>query len=297
VDKATGPHIITIWWLAIRPKTLSLSWVPVLVSSSLAFSEQGQFSWLVMLTAVLAAILIQIGTNLHNDAKDFERGVDRPDRQGPVRVTAIGWLQANQVRNAAYMAFGLAFIIGLYLIWIGGWIIFILGIASIVAGLAYTGGPRPIAYGMFGEIFVFLFFGVAAVVGTYYLHTHQISWTSMATGAAFGLLAAAVLTVNNYRDIYSDKLVGKITLPIYIGEAATRIEYAGLMILPFVLIIPSGIKQPWALILAYLTLPGALWLVIRFFKTPPSPACNDLLARTAQLQLIFGLLLGIGYLI
>lgn len=289
------PSTAIVWWLAIRPKTLSLSWVPVLVGASLAWAEHGHIAWLATIIACLSALLIQIGTNLHNDAKDWERGIDRADRQGPQRVTAMGWLTAKQVLKAAYIAFFIAFVLGLYLIWVGGTFILLLGGLSIVAGLSYTGGPRPIAYGSFGEIFVFLFFGLGAVTGTYYLSVGNVSWQAIAIGAAMGLFASAVLTMNNYRDIYSDQIVGKVTLAIHIGPHATRIVYALSLLIPFLLIAWPGITRPW-LFLTWLSLPMALLLIFNLFETVPSPQCNSLLARTAQLQLIFGLLLSIGYL-
>jgi len=295
--KATPrPSNFIVWWLAVRPKTLSLSWVPVLVASSLAWHEHKQIAWLATAVACCAALLIQIGTNLHNDAKDWERGIDRPDRQGPQRVTAMGWITATRVLTAAYLAFALALILGLYLIWVGGLFILLLGILSIASGLAYTGGPLPIAYGRFGEIFVFLFFGLGAVIGTYYLSTGTVSWNALTLGTIMGCFAAAVLTVNNYRDMYSDQRVGKNTLAIYIGPNATRILYTLLLIIPFILIIRHGINKP-TLFFTWLTLPRALYLISKIFHTPPSPACNLLLANTVQLQLAFGLLLSIGYLI
>lgn len=290
------PATAIVWWLAVRPKTLSLSWVPVLVGASLAWQEYGAINWLASFIACVSAILIQIGTNLHNDVKDWERGIDRADRQGPQRVTAMGWLTVKQVLSAAYAAFFIAFVLGLYLIWIGGLFILLLGVFSIASGLAYTGGPRPIAYGYFGELFVFLFFGLGAVIGTYYLNVGNVSWNSIVLGAVIGLFASAVLIVNNYRDLYSDQAVGKVTLAVRIGPNAIRIVYALSLLLPFIFIAGLGMVWPW-LFLTWLALPMAVVLIFNMFKIPPSPACNMLLARTAQLQLIFGLLLSISCLI
>lgn len=293
MSKIRPPNVV-VWWLAIRPKTLSLSLVPVLVGASVAWNEHGSIAWLATFVACLSALLIQIGTNLHNDAKDWERGIDRADRQGPERVTAMGWLTAKQVLNAAYLSFIMALVLGLYLIWIGGVFILLIGTLSIVAGLAYTGGPSPIAYGSLGELFVFLFFGLGAVTGTYYLSVGNVSWNAIIIGAAMGFFAAAVLTINNYRDLNSDKSVGKLTLAIYIGPYATRILYALLLLMPFFLIAWHGMKKP-LLFITWLAMPMALRLIFTLFKTVPSPACNSLLARTAQLQLLFGLLLSISY--
>ena len=287
------PSSLVVWWLAIRPKTLSLSLVPVIVGASLAWREQGQVAWLPVWVAALAAILIQIGTNLYNDAEDFERGADTAERLGPTRVTAAGWLSGRQVRRAAQAAFFMAFLLGIYLVWVGGVFILALGLASIAAGLAYTGGSRPIAYSGLGEVFVFLFFGIAAVMGIYYLSTGLLTWSALAAACAVGSLAAAVLAVNNYRDLDSDRAAGKITLAVRIGRRAARHEYALLLLAPFALIVPlAGLGTlAW---LPLLVLPWALWLIVRFYRTPPSPAFNELLARTAQLQLAFGLLLSVG---
>jgi 1,4-dihydroxy-2-naphthoate polyprenyltransferase len=290
------PSAPGVWWLAIRPNTLSLSVVPVLVGSSLAWHEQGWLAWPAAIAAALAAMLIQIGTNLHNDAADFERGADGANRLGPPRATAAGWLNPAQVRAAAYGAFIFAFLLGIYLVWVGGVFILALGLLSIASGLAYTGGPKPIAYSGLGELFVFLFFGIAAVMGSYYLSTKQVSWSALAAAAALGLLAAAVLTVNNYRDLDSDRLAGKITLAVRIGRRATRVEYALLLLAPFALVSPIALDHPPAL-LPWLALPLALWLVARFYLIPSGSALNALLARTAQLQLAFGLLLSVGLIV
>ena len=153
------------WLLAIRPKTLGISIAPVVAGTSLAWAETAQINWLVAIAALTGALLIQIGTNLHNDAADFERGADSGDRLGPARATAQGWFTATQVKNAAFLAFSLAFVPGVYLVWVGGWPIVILGLVSLAAGYSYTGGRKPIAYSASGEVFVFIFFGLAATAG------------------------------------------------------------------------------------------------------------------------------------
>lgn len=287
---------LRIWWLAIRPKTLSISVVPVLVGTALAWSEQQQIAWAPMLVALFAAMLIQTGTNLHNDAADFERGADNGDRVGPPRVTALGLASARAVHRAASLCFLLAFLLGIYLVWVGGWPILLLGLASIVAGLAYTGGPRPIAYSALGELFVFLFFGLAAVTGSYYLQTFALSGSALFAAMAVGLLAAAVLVVNNYRDLEGDQRVGKNTLAVCIGRDATRLEFALLLLAPFALLLPlqllnNGATAAWLPVLA---LPWALSLLRRFTVQTPGPAFNRLLAETAQLQFAYGLLLSLG---
>lgn len=276
------------WLLAIRPKTLSLSLAPVVVGIALAWHETQQFILLPALAALLAALLIQIGTNLHNDAEDFARGTDTAERLGPPRATAQGWLSSTAVMRGAYLAFGLAFLIGLYLVWRGGWPILAIGLTSLLAGFAYTGGPKPIAYSASGELFVFLFFGLVAVLGSYYLQTLTLSLHALAVASAIGLLAAAVLLVNNYRDLQSDRKAGKLTLAHYLGKPGSQALYAVLVLGPFLL--PLALREA-AIWLVLLALPLALLLLRRFVSETPGPAFNQILARTALLQLLYSVLL------
>jgi 1,4-dihydroxy-2-naphthoate octaprenyltransferase len=288
------------WLLAIRPKTLSISVVPVLLGCALAWSETRQLDlWLLAITLV-AAILIQIGTNLHNDVADFEKGSDRStSRLGPPRATAEGWLTASQVRLAAFLSFGLAFLVGCYLVWRGGWPILTVGIASIAAGLAYTGGPRPLAYRGMGEIFVLLFFGLVAVGGTYFLQTGGLSAHAVLMGAIIGMPAAAVLVVNNYRDQANDRKAGKHTLAVRYGNTFSRAEYAMLMLIPFIMLAGLWFATEFdaAALLPWIALPWALMLVRRFWVLPIGPAFNSLLAATAVFQLVFGILISIALLV
>ncbi len=280
-----------IWWLAIRPKTLPLAVTPVLVGTSLAWHETAAFLPGPLLAALVAAILIQAGTNLHNDAGDFARGADTPDRLGPRRATAEGWLTLEQVTTGAYVCFGAALLIGVYLARVGGWPIVAVGIASLLAGFAYTGGARPIAYSALGELFVFLFFGLAAVAGSYYLQTGHVSITSLVAGMALGLLAAAVLVVNNYRDLETDQRAGKQTLAVTIGRPATKRLYAWMLALPFPAVLAIA-ATPWIWGVG-LTAPLAWNLVRRFGREPPGPVFNPILADTARLQFLFGLVLSL----
>ncbi|MEE4380211.1 MAG: 1,4-dihydroxy-2-naphthoate polyprenyltransferase [Candidatus Competibacteraceae bacterium] len=294
------PATLKYWLLAIRPKTLSIAVVPVLIGSALAWNQTGVLVWPVLLAALMAALLIQVGTNLHNDAADFERGADcSATRLGPTRVTAQGWLTAAQVHCGAWFSFGMAMLFGMYLIQVGGWPILTIGLFSIAAAWAYTGGPQPIAYTGFGEFFVWLFFGVIAVAGSYYLQTKQLSWPTVLTGVLVGMPAAAVLVVNNYRDLDNDKLVGKNTSAVQWGRKASQLEYALLMLLPFALLPLLSLLGVggWGWALPYLCLPLALNLVKRFRCEPPGPAFNPLLAATARLQLIWGGLLYVGLLL
>lgn len=282
----------TAWWLAIRPKTLSLAATPVLLGNCLAWPEPGGLRWEVTAATLLAALSIQIGTNLHNDVADYQRGADAEDRLGPPRATAQGWLDARQVKRGADLFFAAALLAGSYLAAVGGWPIVLLGLASIAAGYAYTGGPKPIAYGLSGELFVFLFFGLFAVGGSYFLQTGQWSAESLAAGAALGALAAAVLLVNNYRDLDSDRRAGKLTLCHHLGRPAARLLYAALLLVPFLL----PLWRPGQLWPVLLSLPGAILLIQRLRREPPGPGLNQVLADTARLQLGYGLLLGLGWL-
>ncbi|MES9937818.1 MAG: 1,4-dihydroxy-2-naphthoate polyprenyltransferase [Sedimenticola sp.] len=283
------------WLLAIRPKTLTISISPVAVGSCLGWAESGQLLWIPALAALLAALLIQIGTNLHNDAADFERGADGEERLGPPRASAQGWFTPREVKQGALLSFSLAFGIGIYLAWVGGWPIVIIGLLSLAAGYAYTGGPLPIAYNASGELFVFLFFGLAAVMGSYYLQAPDLSLSALVVATAIGLLAAAVLLVNNYRDLDSDRKADKLTLCHHLGRESSRRLYSLLMLLPFLAPLWPGLPQPssWTTILA---LPWALLLVRRFHREAPGPRFNSILAQTAQLQLVYSLLLCAGIL-
>jgi 1,4-dihydroxy-2-naphthoate octaprenyltransferase len=286
--------MVSPWIIAIRPKTLTIAVVPVCVATALAWSEAGTMSWLVLVCAMTTSVLIQIGTNLHNDAADFEQGADdSATRLGPPRATAEGWLAPKQVRKAAALSFVLAIGAGGYLTWIGGWPILITGLLSIAAGIAYTGGPKPIAYIGLGELFVFVFFGLVAVCGTYYLQSGALSWSAWIAGALVGMPAAAVLAVNNYRDLENDRRAGKNTLAVRLGPRATRIEYALLMLLPFTLLplIPAVRHSGSWIVLPLLIMPWALYLVIRFQNEPPGRPFNRILAATALFQLGLGLLL------
>lgn len=276
---AAPPSPLTVWWLAIRPKTLTISVAPVLAGTALGYADSRALAPGPMLAALAGAMLIQAATNLHNDHADYARGADTPDRLGPQRVTAMGWATPAQVARAAYLCFGGAALLGLYLVAVGGWPILLLGLLSIAAGLAYTGGPKPIAYTGLGEVFVFLFFGLGAVLGSAWLQGGVIGAKALAVAAVIGLPASAVLAVNNYRDLDGDRRAGKFTLAVRIGRTASKIEYALLLLSPFVLL---ALLKLWP---AMAVLPVALWLIYRFAADPPGPAFNRLLANTARFQL------------
>ena len=284
----------TAWFLACRPKTLSISLSPVLVGTAVAWHDAHAVLWLPLLAAALGAAFIQIGTNLFNDVGDFLRGTDTPGRLGPKRATAEGWLTPGRVKAGAWFSFALAFLCGIYLVWHGGWPIVAIGLASLAAGWAYTGGPKPIAYGPLGEVFVFVFFGLVAVGGSYYLQTLTLTPTALIAGALVGIHAAAVITVNNYRDLDGDAKSGKYTLAVRLGRPAIRRLYAVQMLAPFALL-PLLASLGWPAVLPLLTLPLALKLIQRFRHETPGPVFNSILAASAGLQLLFAILLSLAF--
>jgi len=286
-----------IWWMAIRPRTLSISATPVLVGTALAIAEGATLNWLAMLAALCCALLIQAGTNLHNDAADFESGTDQPDRIGPLRVSAAGWAHPASVRRAASISFALAFVLGIYLVALGGWPILVAGITSLIAGWSYSGGPRPISHSPLGELFVLVFFGLVAVTGSHWLQLGAWSPDALLAGTVVGLPAAAVLLVNNYRDLESDLRGGRRTLASVLGLKNSRLLYVVLMLLPFALLplfSRHGLQGAW---LGLLALPLSLSPIRRLFRNPPAVQLNSLLAGTAQAGFALGLLLSIGVLL
>ena len=289
------PSRLQAWFLACRPKTLSVSLSPVLVGTAVAWHDSGRVLWLPLLAASLGAALIQIGTNLFNDVGDFRRGTDTPDRLGPKRATAEGWLGAGVVEAAAWLAFALAFGCGIYLVAHGGWPIVIIGLASLAAGWAYTGGPAPIAYRPLGEVFVFTFFGLVAVGGSYYLQMLTLAPVAVFAATLVGLHAAAVITVNNYRDRDGDARNAKNTLAVLLGRPATRRLYSAEMLVPYALLPLLAASLGWRATLPLLSLPLALRLIQRFNSEVPGPVFNGILAATAGLQMTYALLLSLSF--
>src|SRR5215210_4526027 len=208
--------------MAARPRTLPAAVAPVLVGTALAATED-TFHVLRFLAALIGALFIQVGTNLSNDYSDARRGADMEDRLGPVRVTAGGLMPPRQVLVGTYVAFGVAVAAGLYLAAVAGWELLLVGAASILAGVLYTGGPRPYGYEGLGELFVFLFFGIVAVAGSYFVQTEGLRWEAFALAVPVGLLAAAILVVNNVRDVDTDRRAGKRTLAVKLGRERARL--------------------------------------------------------------------------
>jgi 1,4-dihydroxy-2-naphthoate octaprenyltransferase len=287
-----------IWLMAARPRTLPAAVAPVLVGTALAGFEH-VFHPLRFLAALLGAIFIQVGTNLSNDYSDARRGADAEDRLGPVRVTAGGLVPPQQVLVATYVSFGLAVLAGVYLIVVAGWALLLVGAASILAGIAYTGGPKPYGYEGLGEVFVFLFFGVVAVAGSFFVQLRTLNWEAFALSVPVGLLAAAILVVNNIRDIDSDRRAGKRTLAVRMGRARTRSLFAAVVYLAFVLAPVTwifGPAKPWVL-LPWLSLPLAIGLVRSVRRHTDGPTLNQALAQSGMLQLAFCMLLSAGLLL
>ena len=283
------------WFLALRPKTLTVSLSPVILGTAVAWHFQGRLLWGPLLAAIAAAALIQVGTNLFNDVGDYLRGTDTPDRLGPPRATAQGWLTPAQVKAGAWLAFALALLCGFYLAQHGGWPIVFIGLASLAAGWAYTGGPFPIAYRPLGEVFVWVFFGLVAVGGSYYLQTLALGSSALIAGSLIGIHAAAVITVNNYRDLDGDARSGKNTLAVIMGRPATQRVYQVEMLAPYLGLCALIPDLGPAAALPLLSLPASLVLVRRFRQTAPGPIFNTLLAQTAGLQLLFALLLAAAF--
>jgi 1,4-dihydroxy-2-naphthoate octaprenyltransferase len=292
------PSGARIWLMAARPRTLPAAIAPVLVGTALAgFAHV--FHPLRFVAALLGAIFIQVGTNLSNDYSDARRGADTEDRLGPVRVTAGGLVPPQQVLIATAVSFGVAVLAGIYLIVVAGWLLLLIGAASILAGVLYTGGPRPYGYEGLGEVFVFLFFGIVAVAGSYFVQTKQLHWEAFALAVPVGLLAAAILVVNNFRDIDTDRRAGKRTLAVRLGRERTRDLFAVIVYLAYVLVPVTWLFGPlraWVL-LPWLSLPGAAPLVRLVRNHTDGPSLNQALAQTGMLQLAFCMLLSAGVLL
>lgn len=294
-----APGLTRAWMLASRPATLPAAAVPVFVGTAVALGEGARFHPLVFAATLLSALLIQIGTNFANDYSDFHRGADHEGRLGPVRVTQSGLLSHAAVRRGIVVAFGLAVLLGTYLAWVGGWPIVLIGVLSVLSGLAYTGGPWPFGYHGLGDVFVFVFFGLVAVTGTAYLQTGTWSFLALATAVPVGLLVTNILVVNNLRDLPTDGEAGKRTLAVRLGERGTRRQYAVLTALAY--LVPAALalgasERRW-LLLPWLTLPLGVALVRQVLGGLSGRALNPMLKRTGQLLLAFGGLLAVGLLL
>lgn len=283
------------WLLASRPATLPAAAVPVFVGAGVAFGEGAPLRPLVLLATLVCALLIQIGTNFANDYSDFHRGAD-VGRLGQVRVTESGLLSADGVRRGIIVAFALAVLLGGWLAWIGGWPIIAIGVLSLAAGLAYTGGPWPFGYHGLGDVFTFVFFGLVAVSGTTYLQTGTWNEFALLLSIPVGLLVTNILVVNNLRDRPTDIIAGKRTLAVIIGDRATRIQYAASATIAFAvpLFVALSDSSHRLLLLPMLTLPMVFGLVSTILGGRSGRELNVILERSGKLLLAFGTLLALG---
>jgi len=291
------PNFIQTWWLAIRPRTLPAAASGVLMGSALAWLDDS-FQLMPALACLFVALLLQIGSNVANDVFDFERGADTAERLGPVRVTQAGFLTPTQVKRGMVVIFGLAAMLGLYLAALRGWTVIWLGAAAILAAVAYTGGPYPLGYHGLGDVFVFLFFGLAAVAGTYFVQVGSVSTAAWWMSVPVGLIITAILVVNNLRDIESDRKAGKRTLAVRWGERGAKIEYVLCMAIAY-LIVPTMVWMnviPVGGMLAWLSLPVAV-RTLRMVFTQKGRPLNAALAGTGQTAFLFSLFFWVGLLI
>jgi 1,4-dihydroxy-2-naphthoate octaprenyltransferase len=285
-----------LWIVAARPRTLPAAIAPVLVGTALAGSED-VFKPLRFVCALIGSIFIQIGTNLANDYSDARRGADTEDRLGPVRVTAGGLVPPRRVLIWTYVAFGIAVLAGVYLIAVAGWELLAVGVASIVAGVLYTGGPKPYGYEGLGEVFVFLFFGVVAVAGSYFVQTEDLTRTAFDLSVPVGLLSAAILVVNNVRDIDTDRRAGKRTLAVRVGRDKARRLFALMIAFAYVALIGTVFELSAWVLLPLLTIPLAVPLVRTVGTRTDGASLNRALADTGRLLGVFSLLLAVGVLV
>jgi 1,4-dihydroxy-2-naphthoate octaprenyltransferase len=284
--------------VAARVRTLPAAIGPVLVGTALA-GYQNVFHPLRFTAALIGAVFIQVGTNLSNDYSDARRGADTEDRLGPVRITAGGLVPPRQVLIATYISFGVAVAAGAYLIAVAGWQLLLVGAASILAGVLYTGGPRPYGYEGLGEVFVFLFFGIVAVAGSYFVQVEHLDWEAFALAVPVGLVAAGILMVNNIRDIETDRRAGKRTLAVRLRRRRARGLFALTIYSAYLLLVITWIFGPltaWVM-LPWLTVPVGAEIVRDIRNRVDGPGLNRALAQTGMLQLAFCTLLAAGILI
>lgn len=286
---------LKIWVEAARPKTLAAAFVPVLIGATIAYQDE-LINWMATTVALLCAFLIQIGTNFANDYFDFVKGADTDERIGFERATAKGLISPKTMLNATIICMALAFIFGLYLFWIGGTVVLIIGLFSLLFGVLYTGGPFPLGYNGLGDLFVFIFFGIVAVMTTYYVNALAWSMDTFWASLAVGALCTNILVVNNLRDIDQDKIAGKKTLGVLFGETMLKVEYTFMLILAFA--IPPHFYfqldyEVW-IFLPFLILPVALLHTKTIWTDTEKRNLNQQLEKTAKFMTIFGLLFSIG---
>lgn len=285
------------WILASRPKTLPAAVMPVIVGTSIAIHDN-KFNFLASLVALICALLIQIGTNLVNDLYDFLKGTDKKERLGPKRAAASGLLSVYELKIGIIISFALSFLLGIYLIYLAGWFILLIGVLSIIAGIIYTAGPFPLAYNALGDVASFIFFGFIGTIGTYYVQAKEITafvfWSSVPVGA----LITNILVVNNYRDKDEDKQNGKKTLAVIFGDKFARIQYLIFMIVSYsiLIVVYFTFKKSIWVFLPLLSLPISIKLIKMIFSLK-GKELNKTLELTAKLSALYGLLFAIGILL
>ncbi|HMR96015.1 MAG TPA: 1,4-dihydroxy-2-naphthoate polyprenyltransferase [Microthrixaceae bacterium] len=296
-DRPSAPAGWRLWVLGARPRTLPAAVAPVLVGTAAA--PRSELSWWVFLCAMGVAVFVQIATNYANDYSDGRRGTDDPTaRVGPPRLVGNGLATPGEVKRAMLVAFGLTALCGTPLVLFVDWRLVFVGVAAIAAGWFYTGGSRPYGYAGFGEVFVFVFFGLVATVGSFYVQALTVTWLPVVAGVALGCLATALLVVNNLRDIPGDTAVGKQTLAVRLGDRATRGLYVVLMVVPFLLLpIMAGVGERPVAAVAFVALVLARRPVVEVLGGARGARLIAVLGDTGRVQLVYGLLVALGFLI
>jgi 1,4-dihydroxy-2-naphthoate polyprenyltransferase len=283
-----------VWLQASRPKTLPAAASGVITGTALAVFD-GRFKPGPALAALLVALALQIGSNLANDVYDYERGADAGERHGPMRVTQAGLLSPDEVKVGMWLVFAFTALLGLYLASIAGWVVILVGLAAILSAIAYTGGPFPLGYYGLGDLFVFIFFGLAAVAGTYFVQAGSISTRAWLMALPIGMMVVDILVVNNLRDIDADSAIGKHTLAVRLGQQGTRIQYLCLLIVSYGILpcLAAFGFLPWLSLLAWLSLPLA-WRTLHVVLRQEGAALNAALAGTGQVVIVYSLLFFLG---
>lgn len=275
---------------ATRPKTLPASAVPVLIGSAAAYYTMGEINWFYFAITIICSIFIQITTNYVNEIYDFKKGVDTAERLGPQRMVASGFITANEMTIASVVIAVTTFLLGMILVYHAGWVILAAGVTSLLFAWLYTGGPYPLAYNGLGDVFVFIFFGLVAVCGSFYVQTGSINEVVLISVLAPGLISTNILGVNNYRDIETDRKAGKKTLSVKIGESASRKLYAVLAILAYLSpLLTYVVTCNLFSLLPLLTIPLTVKL-IKQVDTKTGKSLNETLAGTGKLLLLHGML-------
>lgn len=297
-EKTIRPGSIQAWFAAIRPKTWGVALAPIFIGISMALSETGHGRLLLSLLTIAVAVAIQALTNMENDVGYTKRKAEKGNRKGLPRATSEGWLTIQQVDRAILLTAIVVVAISLALVVIGGWVIFVLGALSVAAAYFYMGGPKPIAYTPWGELTVFIFFGLIAVNGTYYLQTGTISFISVAASCACGSIASSVLVVNNWRDAVHDESVGRRTLAVVLGQQRFPRLYLDLLLLPFiiVLLIVTVYPEHFLYLISLFAIRKVKGLY-EDFRTLKGLELNQTLFNTVKLEMQFAILLTIGALL